>query len=84
MWEQLLGLEPDRVHVVRGAQIFQPGHLSMIALVETGVVRVFVTTPSGRQLTISYARAGDLVGLAGALAEQPRVGKAKRSPKTPP
>jgi CRP/FNR family transcriptional regulator, cyclic AMP receptor protein len=68
MWEQLLGVGADRVHVARGAPIFQPGQLSMIALVETGVVRVFVTTPVGRQLTIRYSRPGDVIGLARALA----------------
>jgi len=67
MWEQLLGVGAGRVHVVSGALIFQPGQLGMIALVETGVVRVFVTTPIGRQLTIRYSRAGDLIGLVGAL-----------------
>lgn len=68
MWEQLLGVGADRLHAARGALIFQPGQVSMIALVETGVVRSFITTPMGRQLTIGYARAGDLIGLAGALA----------------
>jgi CRP/FNR family transcriptional regulator len=67
MWEQLLGAG-DPVRVARGGLIFQPGQVSMIALVETGVVRSFVTNPVGRQLTIGYARAGDLIGLAGALA----------------
>lgn len=68
MWDQLLGAGTDQVHVARGAPIFAAGQLPKIALVGTGVVRVFVTTPLGRQLTIGYARAGDLIGLARALA----------------
>jgi CRP/FNR family transcriptional regulator, cyclic AMP receptor protein len=68
MWDQLLGVGTDQVHVARGAPISNAARLPKIALVGTGVVRVFVTTPLGRQLTIGYARAGDLIGLAPALA----------------
>ena len=68
MWDQLLGAGTDQVHVARGAPIFAAGQLRKIALIGTGVVRVFVTTRLGRQLTIGYARTGDLIGLAPALA----------------
>jgi CRP-like cAMP-binding protein len=68
MWDPLLGPCTDQVHVARGAPIFRDEHSPKIALVGTGVVRVFVTTALGRQLTVSYARAGDLIGLAPALA----------------
>ena len=68
MWEQLLGAGADKVHAARGTPIFAAGDFPKIALVGTGVVRVFVATPLGRQLTIGYARAGDLIGLAPALA----------------
>ena len=68
MWDQLLGAGTEQVHVARGAPIFPAEQLPKIALVGTGVVRVFVTTPLGRQLTIGYARAGELIGLAHAIA----------------
>jgi CRP/FNR family cyclic AMP-dependent transcriptional regulator len=68
MLEQLLGSGTDTLHAARGAPIFAAGEFPKIALVGTGVIRVFVTTPLGRQLTIGYARAGDLIGVAPALA----------------
>jgi CRP/FNR family transcriptional regulator, cyclic AMP receptor protein len=37
-------------------------------LVVAGIVRVFISTQLGRQMTIRYARAGDLVGLSPYLA----------------
>jgi CRP/FNR family transcriptional regulator, cyclic AMP receptor protein len=68
MWDQLIGAGADQFHVARGALIFRRGQPSRIAVVGTGLVRVFVTTARGRQLTIGYARAGDLIGLAHAIA----------------
>jgi|HubBroStandDraft_6_1064221.scaffolds.fasta_scaffold65343_2 CRP/FNR family cyclic AMP-dependent transcriptional regulator len=68
MWEQLLGSGTDTLHAARGAPIFATGQAPKIALVGTGIIRVYVTTPLGRQLTIGYARAGELIGLAPALA----------------
>jgi CRP/FNR family transcriptional regulator, cyclic AMP receptor protein len=68
MWQEQLGAGLDDVHMAAGAHIFRSGQLPKIALVEAGLVRVYVTTPLGRQLTIRYARAGDLIGLAPYLA----------------
>ena len=69
MWDLLIRAGTAQVHVARGAPIFPPGQPRRLAVVGTGVVRVFVTTALGRQLTIGYARSGDLIGLAPALAE---------------
>jgi CRP/FNR family cyclic AMP-dependent transcriptional regulator len=33
-------------------------------LVITGLVRVYMTSPEGRQITVRYARAGDILGIA--------------------
>ena len=33
-------------------------------LVITGLIRVYMTSPDGRQITVRYARAGDLLGMA--------------------
>lgn len=68
MWQEQLGAGVDEVHVTAGASILRAGQRPRIALVVTGVVRVFITTQLGRQMTIRYARAGDLVGLSPYLA----------------
>jgi CRP/FNR family transcriptional regulator len=41
-----------------------------IALVMSGFLRMFARAKSGRQLTISYAREGDTIGLTSALSGQ--------------
>lgn len=68
MWQEQLGLGLEDVHIAAGAHIFRAGQLPKIALVEAGLVRLYVATPLGRQLTIRYARAGDLIGLTPYLA----------------
>ena len=68
MWQEQLGAGVDEVHVTAGALILRAGQLPRIALVVTGIVRVFISTQLGRQMTIRYARAGDLVGLSPYLA----------------
>ncbi len=68
MWQEQLGAGVDEIHVTAGAAILRAGQRPRIALVVTGVVRVFITTQLGRQMTIRYARAGDLVGLLPYLA----------------
>ena len=68
MWHEQLGAEADEVHVTAGALILRAGQRPRIALVVTGIVRVFISTQLGRQMTIRYARPGDLVGLSPYLA----------------
>jgi CRP/FNR family transcriptional regulator len=44
------------------------------ALVTDGLVRVFLTSPDGRQVTVRYARAGELLGLPMAVGGPIAVG----------
>ncbi len=69
MWDHhLSAVSDDEVHVRAGARVFRAGQTPKIALVGAGLMRVFLLTPAGRQLTIRYARRGDLIGLAAHLA----------------
>jgi CRP-like cAMP-binding protein len=68
MWQEQLGAGVDEVHITAGSLIFRAGQPPRIALVVAGVVRVFISTQLGRQLTIRYARSDDLIGLAPYLA----------------
>jgi CRP/FNR family transcriptional regulator, cyclic AMP receptor protein len=68
MWQEQLGTGIDEVRIAAGAPIFRAGQQPKIALLTTGLVRVFIATPLGRQMTIRYARPGDLIGLAPFLA----------------
>jgi CRP/FNR family transcriptional regulator, cyclic AMP receptor protein len=68
MWQEQLGAGVDEVHITAGALIFRASQVPKIALVGAGVVRVFIATQLGRQMTVRYARAGDLIGLAPYLA----------------
>jgi CRP/FNR family transcriptional regulator, cyclic AMP receptor protein len=68
MWQEQLGEGVDEVHITASSIIFRAGQLPRIALVVGGVVRVFISTQLGRQMTIRYARSGDLIGVAPYLA----------------
>ena len=68
MWQEQLGAGVDEVHITAGSFILRAGQRPRIILVVTGIVRVFISTQLGRQMTIHYARAGDLVGLSPYLA----------------
>jgi CRP/FNR family transcriptional regulator, cyclic AMP receptor protein len=43
------------------------------ALMISGLIRIYITSPDGRQVTVSYTRSGELFGLAGILAGPPPV-----------
>jgi CRP/FNR family cyclic AMP-dependent transcriptional regulator len=68
MWQEQLGAGVDEVHIPAGSLVSRAGQLPKIALVVAGIVRVFISTQPGRQMTIRYARAGDLIGLSPYLA----------------
>jgi CRP/FNR family transcriptional regulator len=57
------------VQVARGAVLEVQGLPRVVVLV-TGNMRVFVTGPDGRQLTVRYVRSGALVGTRARLAGQ--------------
>jgi CRP/FNR family transcriptional regulator, cyclic AMP receptor protein len=46
-----------------GGTIYRDESAARVALVVTGLVRVVVSAPDGRTLTIRYARAGELLGV---------------------
>jgi CRP/FNR family transcriptional regulator len=63
-WEEFLGCGSDQTRIRAGDLIFRAGEVPTIGLIRAGLVRVYIRTHAGRQLTIRYARAGDLIGLA--------------------
>jgi CRP-like cAMP-binding protein len=67
-WQEELGAGIEQVHFAEGEFIFREGKNPQIALLRAGVVRVFMTTRPGRDLTMHYARVGDLIGVAPYLA----------------
>ena len=79
MWQEQLGAGVDEVHITAGALIVRAGQLPRIALVVAGIVREFISTQQGRQMTIRYARAGDLSG-SHPIWLGPTSGMRKRSP----
>jgi CRP/FNR family transcriptional regulator, cyclic AMP receptor protein len=53
----------DRVRIPAGSVTHWEGeHAPFLELVISGVVRVFVTAPDGRTMTIRYCRPGALIG----------------------
>jgi CRP-like cAMP-binding protein len=64
IWEEVLAGVVEPVYVPAGDLIFRPGALPRIALIRTGIVRVFLSGANGQELTVRYGRRGDLVGLA--------------------
>ena len=67
-WQAQLGAGGGQIRLAAGEFVFRDGRNPQIALVQAGVVRVFIATRPGRELTMQYARSGDLVGVAPYLA----------------
>jgi CRP/FNR family transcriptional regulator len=67
IWEEVLEGVVEPAYVPAGDLIFRLGSPPRIALIRAGIVRVFLSGTNGQQLTIRYARRGDLVGLAALL-----------------
>jgi CRP/FNR family transcriptional regulator len=56
--------EGDRADYPAGAVVYREGSAPRAALVVTGLVRVYMSSPEGRQVTVRYARPGDVLGIA--------------------
>jgi CRP/FNR family cyclic AMP-dependent transcriptional regulator len=71
----IVAVARDAIHieVKAGALILRESEAS-VALVVDGVLRVFMTSPSGRQTTLRYVRRGGLFGVATLFADTAHVG----------
>ena len=47
-----------------GTTAYRAGDDPRAALVVRGLIRVFLSSPGGRQVTVRYARPGDMLGIA--------------------
>ena len=61
--ERLLA-EGTRINVPAGALIYRDDERPRLIVVVKGLLRVFLASPDGRQVTVRYARSGDVAGLA--------------------
>lgn len=52
-----------RIHVPAGAIVHREGEAPSVQIVVRGLLRVFLLSEEGRQVTVRYARRGDVVGL---------------------
>lgn len=56
--------EGIRINVPAGALIYRDDERPRLIVVVRGLLRVFLTSSDGRQVTVRYARSGDVAGLA--------------------
>jgi CRP/FNR family transcriptional regulator len=61
--ERLLA-EAIRINVPAGSLIYRDDESPSLIVVVKGLLRVFLTSTDGRQVTVRYARSGDVAGLA--------------------
>ena len=54
----------ERADYPAGTMVYQPGSEPRAALVVRGLLRVFLASLEGRQVTVRYARPGDVLGVA--------------------
>ncbi len=53
-----------RFDIPSGTVIYRDADRPRLALVLSGLMRVFMTSPEGRQITVRYAKHGDVLGVA--------------------
>ena len=56
--------EGERVDYPAGTTVYRAGSDPRAALVVRGLIRVYLSSPGGRQVTVRYARPGDVLGIA--------------------
>jgi len=60
----VLRAEGDRADYPAGTTVYRAGDDPRAGLVVRGLIRVFLSSPEGRQVTVRYARPGDVLGIA--------------------
>jgi CRP/FNR family transcriptional regulator, cyclic AMP receptor protein len=56
--------EGERADYPAGTTVYRAGSEPKAALVVQGLMRVYLSSPGGRQVTVRYARPGDVLGIA--------------------
>jgi len=56
--------EGERADYPAGTTVYRAGDDPQAALVVQGLMRVYLSSPGGRQVTVRYARPGDVLGIA--------------------
>jgi CRP/FNR family cyclic AMP-dependent transcriptional regulator len=59
-----LRADGERTDYPAGTTLYQPGSEPRAALVVRGLLRNFLVSPEGRQVTVRYTRPGDVLGIA--------------------
>src|SRR5215218_9632817 len=54
----------ERADYPSGSTIYRPGSYPRALLVVDGLLRVYMTSPEGRQVTVRYARDAEVLGIA--------------------
>jgi CRP/FNR family transcriptional regulator len=54
----------ERADYPAGTTVYRAGSDPQAALVVAGLIRVYLSSPGGRQVTVRYARPGDVLGIA--------------------
>jgi len=57
-------LAGERTEYPAGSTIYREGAAPRTVLVVSGLARVYMRSPEGRQVTVRYARAGEVLGIA--------------------
>ena len=59
-----LRADGERADFPSGTTVYRAGSDPQAALVVHGLIRVYLSSPGGRQVTVRYARSGDVLGIA--------------------
>ncbi len=84
--EQLLA-DSIRINVPAGALIYRDDERPRLLVVVKGLLRIFLSSADGRQVTVRYARSGDVAGLAlviGGPGAMEHPGDDERAGRRPP
>jgi len=79
-----LRADGERADYPAGTTVYRAGSDPRAALVVHGLLRVYLASAEGRQVTIRYARPGDVLGIAVLVGGPASVGVQAVEPSGPP